>query len=77
MAFARQLYKIEKGNNVCSENLKKNKREKMTKIQSCRSLTIPMFGGKEGKGRIDKRNKRWLKETHETIHSGGISRKEG
>lgn len=36
-----------------------------------------MFGGKEGKGRIDKRNKRWLKETHETIHSGDISRKEG
>lgn len=31
MAFARQLYKIEKGKNVCPENLRKNKREKMTR----------------------------------------------
>ena len=28
-----------------------------------------MLGGKETKGRIDQRNKRWLKKTHENMHS--------
>lgn len=55
MAFARQLNEIGKGESVNSENVREN--EKMTKIQTCRSLTVLMSFGKKGKGNIEKGNR--------------------
>ena len=70
VASTRQLYEIDKGENVCSEYLKEKKRKgkekeeeeekKKTvtgKMHNCRSLMVPMFCRRVNKGGIDKGNK--------------------